>query len=323
MANAVLSKPIFHNEDAAFAYVEAMMWPKGPVCPHCGAGAAKIGALNARTKPSKKNPEGSIRHGLRKCYGCRKEFTVRVGTIFEDSHLPMHLWMQAIHLLSSSKKGISTRQIQRLLNCSMKTAWFLTHRIREIMKPTDQSLPPLGGLTVTIEADETYVGAKAGRKKGRAPVEKLIVMSLVERNGAARSFHVPNVQASTVSRVLANNTRRQSALMTDEASAYNNVGWNFRRHETVNHSAEEYVRGDAHTNTVEGFFSILKRGLFGTYQHVSEHHLHRYLNEFDHRYSHREKLGINDTTRTGITVRNAKGRRLTYRRTDSSKSALA
>lgn len=316
MANAVLSQPIFHNEDAAFAYVEAMLWPNGPVCPHCAAGAAKIGALKARTKPSKKNPEGSVRHGLRKCYACRKEFTVRVGSIFEDSHLPLHLWMQAIHLLGSGKKGISTRHIQRLLNCSMKTAWFLTHRIREIMKPTDQSLPPLGGSGVTLEADETYVGAKAGRKLRRKPVEKQIVLSLVERDGQARSFHVPDVRASTIGRVLSNNTRRQSTLMTDEASVYKEMGWNFARHDTVSHSQDEYVRGDAHTNSVEGFFSILKRGLYGTYQHVSEHHLHRYLNEFDHRYNHRERLGVNDTERTGVMVRNAKGRRLTYRRAD-------
>jgi len=168
MANAVLSKPIFHNEAAAFEYVEARLWPKGPVCPHCGAGTDKIGSLNARTKPSKKNPEGLQRHGLRKCYACRKEFTGRVGSIFEDSHLLLHLWLQVIHLMSASKKGIATRQVQRLLNCSMKTAWFLTHRIREIMKPgTATGLPPMGGHGVTIEADETYIGAIAGRKKGR------------------------------------------------------------------------------------------------------------------------------------------------------------
>src|SRR6185312_9473800 len=156
MANAILSQPRFHNEDAAFDYVEAHLWPRGPVCPHCNnAAAARIGRLNARTKPSKKNPEGLRRHGLRKCYACRMEFTVRVGSIFEDSHLPLHLWLQAIHMLSSGKKGISTRHIQRLLNCSMKTAWFLTHRIREIMKASD-STPPMGGLGEIVEADETF-----------------------------------------------------------------------------------------------------------------------------------------------------------------------
>jgi transposase-like protein len=315
MARPVLSEPYFHNEDAAFAYVEATLWPYGPVCPHCKATAEKIGALTARTKPSKKNPAGLPRHGLRKCYACRKEFTVRVGTIFEDSHLALHLWLQAIHLLSSGKKGISTRHIQRLLNCSMKTAWFLTHRIREIMKPdTAEGLPPLGGSGMTLEADETYVGAKAGRKLRRPPVEKQPVFALVERQGHVRSFHVPDVRAATLSHVLANNSRRQSTLMTDEASVYMGIGWNYARHDYVKHSEDEYVRGDVYTNTVEGFFSILKRGLYGTYQHVSEHHLHRYLNEFDFRYNNREALGIDDASRAGYAVQNAKGRRLTYRR---------
>jgi transposase-like protein len=167
MVNAILSQRRFHNEDAAFDYVEAHLWPRGPVCPHCKATSEKVGAINARTKPSKKHPEGLRRHGLRKCYACRKEFTVRVGTIFEDSHLPLHLWLQAIHLLTSGKKGVSTRHIQRLLNCSMKTAWFLTHRIREIMKPgAVDDVPPMGGLATTLEADEVYIGAMARRKKG-------------------------------------------------------------------------------------------------------------------------------------------------------------
>jgi transposase-like protein len=314
MAHAVLSQPLFHNEEAAFAYVEGKLWPRGPVCPHCNATGDKIGKINARTKPSKKNPEGLSRHGLRKCYACRKEFTVRVGTIFEDSHLALHLWLQAIHLLNSSKKGISTRQIQRLLNCSMKTAWFLTHRIREIMKPgTAQDLPPMGGIGVTIEADETYIGAIAGRKKGRPPVEKKIVMSLVERDGAVRSHHIPDVRAENVRRVL-NTAKHGTKLMTDDARVYQTTPTHFSSHDRIAHAYGEYVKGDVHTNTVEGFFSILERGLFGTYQHVSEAHLHRYLNEFDYRYNHRERLGVNDTTRTGLAVRNSKGRRLTYGR---------
>ncbi len=314
MAHAILDQPHFHTEQAAFAYVETLLWPEGPTCPHCSATAERIGVLKGHSKPSKKHPEGVERHGLRKCYACRKTFTVRAGTIFEDSHLALHLWLQAIHLLTSSKKGISTRHIQRLLNCSMKTAWFLTHRIREIMKPADHSMPPLGGAGMTLEADETYIGPKAGRKLRRPVVEKQIVMALVERDGIARSFHVPSVRASTVGRVLSNNAQRQSTLMTDEASVYREMGWNFARHDTVVHSQNEYVRGDAHTNSVEGFFSILKRGLYGTYQAVSEHHLHRYLNEFDHRYNHREKLGVDDATRAAVTVKNAKGRRLTYER---------
>lgn len=318
MARAILSELRFSDEATAFEYVESLLWPRGPVCPHCGnADDAKIGRLNARSKPSKTNPEGLTVHGLRKCYACRSKFTVRVGTIFEDSHLPMHMWLQVIHLINASKKGISTRQVQRLLQCSMKTAWHLTHRIREIMKPdTNGDLSPLGGSGVTIEADEVFIGAKAGRKLGRPVVEKTPVMSLVERGGKVRSFNLPNVRASTLSNILSNHTQRQSALMTDEREAYVAIGWNFRRHETVNHSKQEYVRDDAHTNTVEGFFSILRRGLYGTYQHVSEAHLHRYLAEFDFRYNHRQKLGIDDKTRAGTAVRNAKGRRLTYRRTD-------
>lgn len=315
MANAILTAPHFHNEQAAFEYVESLLWPRGPVCPHCGRND-RIGRLEGmRSKPSKKNPEGVERHGLRKCYGCRKEFTVRVGTIFEDSHLALHLWLQAIHLLTSSKKGISTRHIQRLLNCSMKTAWFLTHRIREIMKPgTPDDVPTMGGQGVVIEADETYIGAKSDRKKGRPISEKRIVMTLVERNGEARSIHIPSVTSEKLGEVLASNAKRQSDLMTDDAHAYYPVGRHFASHETVAHSYGEYARGDVHTNTVEGFFGILKRGLNGIYQHVSEAHLHRYLNEFDYRYTHRERLGVDDKTRAGLAVRNAKGRRLTYER---------
>jgi transposase-like protein len=312
MANAILDAEHFHNEAAAFAYVEALLWPRGPVCPHCGVD--RVGSIKGMTKPSKKHPEGQERHGLRKCYGCRKTFTVRVGTIFEGSHFPLHLWLQAIHLLTSAKKGLSTRHIQRLFNCSMKTAWHLTHRIREIMMPgTSTDLPPMGGQGVTLEADETYIGAEAGRKKNRRPVEKAIVMALVERHGHVRSTQIPNVRASTLGKVLGQ-TRRGTKLMTDEASGYRDFAANFASHDRVNHKAGEYARGHIHTNTVEGFFSILKRGLYGTYQHVSEAHLHRYLNEFDYRYNNRERLGVDDKTRAGLAVRNAKGRRLTYER---------
>ncbi len=322
MANAVLSTPVFHNETAAFTYVEARMWPNGPVCPHCDAKADKIGALNARTKPSKKNPEGSIRHGLRKCYACRKEFTVRVGTIFEDSHLPLHLWMQAIHLLSSSKKGISTRQIQRLLNCSMKTAWFLTHRIREIMKPAGGS--QMGGSGKVVEVDETYFGnlpeykmgakrhGRPFRSQKRGPSHKRAILSLVERGGEARSFYVERAELGDVVKIVRENVSKESRLHTDESYLYKTVGREFEDHETVVHSRKEYARGDVTTNTVEGFYSIFKRGMRGVYQHCSEAHLHRYLAEFDFRYSNREKLGVNDTARTGAMMRNAKGRRLTY-----------
>lgn len=313
MANAILSQPHFCNEEAAFAYVEATLWPNGPTCPHCGnVDADRIGTLNVRSKPSKKSPEGAIRHGLRKCYACRKEFSVRVGTIFEDSHLPLHLWMQAIHLLSSGKKGISTRHIQRLLNCSMKTAWFLTHRIREIMGVSDAGTPPLGGEGKTIEADETYLGNKRDHAIKAGAGHKRAVFTLVERGGKARSFYVERVTRDALSEIATKHADKASILNTDEALRYVKMGKSFKAHGVVNHSKNDYAHGDTTTNTVEGFFSVLKRGMFGTYQHVSENHLHRYLAEFDFRYSHREKLGVDDATRATYALRNAAGRRLTY-----------
>jgi transposase-like protein len=307
MSQSVLSAPHLHNEEAAFAYVEAQLWPNGPVCPHCGnVDAAKIGRLQGK----------SSRPGLRKCYACRKTFTVRIGSIFEDSHFALHLWLQAIQLICQSKKGISTRQIQRAFNCSMKTAWFLTHRIREIMKRDDDLFqPPMGGAGQTLEADWTYVGRKPGTKVGRGASHMNPVFALVERDGSVRSFHVPNVRAENLGKVLSVHADRTSHFMTDEAPVFMGLGWNFASHGSVKHSADEYVRGDIHTNTIEGFFSILKRGVYGTYQHVSEAHLHRYLAEFDFRYSNREKRGVNDVQRAALAVKGAKGRRLTYETT--------
>lgn len=315
MAKPILSLPHFCNEEAAFSYAEAHLWPKGPVCPHCGnTNAERIGKLTVRSKPTKRSPEGAIRHGLRKCYatGCRKEFTVRVGTIFEDSHLPLHLWLQAIHLLSSGKKGISSRHIQRLLNCSMKTAWFLTHRIREIMGAGDKDVSPLGGEGKTIEGDETYLGNKRNRAIKAGAGHKRAVFSLVERGGKARSFYVEHVTREALDKIATKHADKASILNTDEALRYVRMGKRFKAHEVINHSNGEYARGTTTTNSVEGFFAVLKRGMYGTYQHVSEAHLHRYLREFDFRFSHREKLGFDDTTRAGIALRNAKGRRLTY-----------
>jgi transposase-like protein len=300
MARPVLSDPIFHNEEAAFAHVEAHLWPNGPVCPHCGG-------TEERIKPIK----GRI--GLRKCYQCRKTFTVRNGSIFEDSHFPMHLWLQAIHLLMSSKKGISTRQLQRTFNCSMKTAWFLTHRVREMTKRGDDLFTPqMGGEGKYLEADETYVGRKPGTKVRPGAGHMNAVVALVERGGEVRSFHVPNVRGETLRAVIANHADKASHFRTDELPAYTAIGWNFASHEAVKHSADEYVRGDAYTNTIEGYFSILKRGIYGVYQHVSEAHLHRYLSEFDFRYSNREKLGVDDAQRASLALKGAKGKRLTY-----------
>jgi transposase-like protein len=306
MANPVLSAPHFHDEEAAFVYVESHLWPDGPTCPQCGnADQKRIGRLIGKTS----------RPGLRKCYACRKTFTVRIGSIFEDSHFPLHLWLQAIQLITASKKGISTRQIQRTFNCSMKTAWFLTHRIREIMKRPDEPATPAGGEGQTLEADFTYVGRKPGSKVRPGTAHMNPVLSLVERHGGARSFHIADVRGESIHAVLERHASPQSRFMTDEGPVFTAVGWNFASHETVTHSKDEYVRGEAHTNTIEGFFSILKRGIYGVYQHVSEAHLQRYLTEFDFRYSHREKLGVNDVARASLALKGAKGRRLTYETT--------
>ncbi len=313
MANAVMSALHFHNEEAAFAHVEAALWPNGPTCPHCGATDPHIGRLNGK----------SSRVGMRKCYACRATFTVRMGTIFEDSHLPLHLWLQVIHLMCASKKGVSTRQVQRMLQSSMKTAWHLTHRIREAMK--EGALGPLGGEGMIVEADETVIGGKERNKrlskrdpKNIGMVGKSIAFTLVERSGRARSFHVPNVTGATLRPIISKHVDRKSALMTDDAGQYRPIGVEFARHETVNHGAEEYVRGDAYSNTVEGYFSILKRGIIGVYHHVSEAHLHRYLAEFDFRYSHRERLGVDDLARAGLALEGVKGKRLTYKKARSA-----
>lgn len=301
MANAVLSDPRFHNEEAAFEYVEAHLWPNGPTCPHCGnADAAKIGRLNGKT----------TRPGLRKCYACRKPFTVRIGTIFEDSHLPLRLWLQAIHLLCASKKGISTRQLQRMLGCGMKTAWHLGHRIRFAMAPAPDA-GPLGGVGKTVEADETAI--TNSRKTRRGPGRKrphTHVLSLVERGGNVRSMALDHRNVRTF---IWEHVHPESRLVTDKAQFYANPP--MLTHESVDHSKYEWARGDVHTNTLEGFFSIFKRGLIGTYQHVDSKHIDRYLAEFDFRQNTRARLGIDDQQREAITVRSAKGKRLTYQTT--------
>jgi|SRR5579871_2382250 len=319
MAKAVLSDPRFFSEEAAFEYVEKALWPNGPVCPHCGnADQPKIGRLTVRSKPSKKNPEGVVQVGLRKCYACRQVFTVRKGSIFEDSHFPLRLWLQAIHLLCASKKGISTRQLQRMLGCGMKTAWHLGHRIRFAMAP-DGSVGPLGGAGKTVEMDETEL---ARSKKTRRPAgfrrktHNPIVMSLVERGGDIRSTFLDHRSAMSVVR---QNVHKDSRLVTDSAAHYKFPP--VASHEFVDHSKREYVRGDVHTNTLEGFFSVLKRGLVGVYQHVDARHLDRYLAEFDFRQNTRAKLGVNDEQRADIALKGAVGKRLTYQTTHSAEEA--
>lgn len=310
-----LSALHFHNEEAAFAYVEAKLWPEGqPFCPHCGV-IGQAGRLLGK----------SVRPGLWKCYACRKQFTVRMGSVFKSSHVPLHIWLQAFYLMCSSKKGISTRQLQRTFGGSMKTAWFLGHRIREAMKETrDFFDEPLGGPWRTVEGDETYIGRKAETRAFLPPAPKQAVVALVERGGAVRSFHVPNVNAVNLQPIIAKHIHMDSRYVTDSSTVSTMLGLPFRgRHQMVNHSAKEYVRGDVYTNTVEGYFSILKRGVYGIYQHVSEAHLQRYLTEFDFRYSHRIKLGVDDAQRTEIAVKGAQGRRVTYRTVGGSRPATS
>ncbi len=308
-----LKVPHLQNEEAALAYVEARLWPNGPVCPHCGATDEHVGRLQGKTS----------RAGLYKCYACREPFTVKIGTIFEDSHLPLHIWLQAIYLICSSKKGISTRQIQRTLGVGLKTAWHLMHRIRHAMD--DGKLGSLGGEGKVIEADETYVGGKERNKHvGKRDPKKIggagkaIVFSLVERGGKVRSHVVPNVTGNTLREVLKEHADNRSKLMTDDAGQYRHMNKDFE-HYVVNHGADEYVvkvNGMlAHTNTAEGFFSILKRGITGCYFHVSEAHLHRYLAEFDFRYSNRARLGVDDVQRSELVLQGFKGKRLTYQTT--------
>jgi transposase-like protein len=298
MPNPILSHPRFHDEQAAYDWVEALVWPNGRVCAHCGV-IDNSGKLNGK----------STRIGLYKCYACRKPFTVKIGTIFEDSHAPLNVWLQAMYLLCSSKKGISTNQLRRTLGVHMKTAWHMSHRIRLAMN--DGGSDPLGGVGKFVEADETYIGGKARNRAYREPAPKKAVVSLVERSGRVRSRHVPEVNATNLRPILEAGIDRASHLRTDESGVYWKAGEKFASHKTVIHAQKEYVRGDASTNTAENFFSILKRGIYGCYFHVSEEHLHRYLAEFDFCYSNRVALGIDDEERTDRVIRGIVGKRLT------------
>lgn len=303
-----LSAPHFHNEEAAYAYVEARVWPQGAICPHCG-GYERIGKMGGK----------STRIGTYKCYQCRKPFTVKVGTIFEASHVPLRHWLQAMYLMASSKKGVSANQLHRTLGCTLKTAWFLAHRIREAMRSGD--LAPFGSGGGAVEVDETFIGTDTDRvNKGMRRASHMNkIMTLVDRDsGQARSIVVADLKLATVAAVVAQNVAREARLMTDEAYHYVPVGRSFAEHGVVNHKREEYVsKADVsvHTNTVEGFYSIFKRGMRGVYQHASKRHLHRYVAEFDFRYNNRVALGVNDIARTDTLLAGVVGKRLTYRTT--------
>lgn len=317
---SVLSRPYFHDEAAAFDHVEMILWPQGPVCHHCGAMERIYSLKGVRTKPSKKNPHGVERHGLYKCGECRKQFTVRMGTIFEESHMPLHKWLQAIHLLCSSKKGISAHQLHRILECQYKTAWFLGHRIREAMR-VGKLAPPMGGEGKTVEIDETYIGRLYGMPKHKgsnhASNFKNTVLTLVERGGEARSFKVDDATVKKILPIVNANIAKETDMMSDEHRSYPRALAAFASHQSVNHSKGEYVSFEdatVHTNTVEGYYSIFKRGMKGVYQHCAEHHLHRYLAEFDFRYTNRVARGVDDGTRSLLALQGFKGKRLTYRR---------
>lgn len=316
--SSVLNEAYFCDEAAAFERLEQIVWPNGPVCPRCGCTGRIRPLEGVRTKPSKKHPEGIVRNGLKKCYDCRNQFTVRKGTVFEDSPVPLHIWFQAAYLLCSSKKGVSSNQLARTLGVTLQTAWFMSHRLREAMRTG--GLAPMGGAGGTVEVDETFIGMRKGAVKRRGYAHKNAVLSLVDRDTKqVRSFHVDGTSAGDLVPILRANIAKETAIMTDEAGQYQKLDQHFARHDNVSHGAGEYVSLEdrtIHTNTVEGYYSIFKRGMKGVYQHCSEKHLHRYVAEFDFRYNNRVRLGCDDWQRTERALFGIVGKRLTYR--DSS-----
>jgi transposase-like protein len=300
-----LNNKIFQDETAAREYLEAQRWPNGAFCPHCGA------VENIRKMEGK-----SHRPGLYQCNGCREHFTVTVGTLYERSHIPLHKWLLATYLLCSSKKGMSANQLHRMLGITYKSAWFMCHRIREAMKPSDS---PLGGEGKTVEIDETYVGGKRRglfREKyvdqGRSQKSKTPVVSLIERGGNAKSFVVDSVKGHILKGLAYDNVEMTSHIMTDSFVSYKGLKGDFASHQAVDHS-KEYVRGIVHVNFAESYFSLLKRGIMGTFHHISADHMQRYLNEFDYRWNTRK---VDTSTALNGVLKGAIGKRLTYRRID-------
>lgn len=312
MGKNIFAAKHFHDEAAARAWFEAARWPTGAYCPTCGS----------------VDPYATKKAGVYRCKAkeCRRDFTVMTGSVMERSHAKLTQWAMGFWLAASSKKGFSAHQLHRALGCQYNTAWFMHHRIMEAMRQGGLDLPPMGGAGRVVEVDETYFGQNesakmrtattSGRKftkSGKGGVaHKRAIVTLVERGGSARSFHVPRADQATVAKIVAENVSRESRLHTDESRLYPKIGQDFASHETVNHSRKEYARGDVTTNSAEGFFSIFKRGMRGVYQHCSEKHLHRYLAEFDFRYNHREALGVDDETRTIAAIKAGEGKRLTY-----------
>jgi transposase-like protein len=316
-----LTAPKFHDEDAARAYLEEVRWPNGASCPHCGT----VDVLRMGGK--------AHRPGLFNCRDCKEQFSVTVGTVMERSHIPLHKWVLAVHLLTASKKGMSSHQLSRMLSVTYKTAWFMSHRVREMMSDTQRG--PIGGEGKVIEADEAYHGkretpvpsehrkgrpfTKGGKSGGR---EKRPIFALVERGGEARAVHMTHVTGKNIREALVTKAHRESRLHTDESKLYPTVGKEFAKHETVLHAAKEYARGKGEdlvtTNSVEGFFGVFKRGMVGVYQHCGEQHFQRYIDEFTFRYNNRSKLGIEDAERALIAFRGAEGKRLTYRRINAA-----
>ena len=306
---SILNRPYFRDEEAAHGFLESILWPDGPVCPHCGVinSAYRIAA----------NPTKRVRHGLWKCADCRKQFTVKMASVFEHARIPLHKCLQAAYLLCSSKKGFSSNQLHRTLEISLKAAWFLSHRLREAMRETSLAAM-LGGEGKTVEIDEVYIG---GRDKNRhaskrqhvhGTVGKEPVFALVERGGRVRSFHVPEVTGANLREIVEAQLAGKTVVYSDENHTTRYSAKSFET-DAVNHRAGEYVKGDVHTNTIEGCFAILKRGIIGTYHHVSQQHLKRYLAEFDFRYSNRIALDVDDVERTLRALLGAKGKRLTYK----------
>ena len=306
-----ITNPIYNDEDAARAHLEEQLWPDGPVCPHCRSKDAT--ALHGKAH----------RKGLYQCNACREQFSVTVGTVFERSKIPLAKWVLATHLMAASKKGMSAKQIQRMLGISYKSAWFVMHRIREAMSP-DLKSGPIGGDEKIVEADETFVGGKAANaKKGRPIPKKRPVIALIERYGPMRAKAVPDITGKNVREALVKNVSRKSMLMTDEASIYDLLGKEFYAHQTVQHSKRQYTDhcGFAHTNTAESFFAIFKRGITGSFHSVSEQHLQRYADEFAFRWNTRSSRGIEDAERATLILKGAAGKRLTYRPSDKAKDA--